>query len=254
MAKKRDDTPGTPPPGDATGGGPRALAAPPTSVVSRHADGSYVLTRPEQEILDEVLEDGNATHERITAELTRFGKAAFRKVFRRETGWLVDEAKRPNPVWRELRRRAGGPTLALIEPSLSFAVRIAAWDQTINDQAFKDLDPERKKLLLPLKDGDRMREAAQHIAKHQLSYRMTEELVRNLRRKADEAPAVRLTPARLDKRLDGVAELGGTAQGRKAITRLAKSLTPDRRAALRRKAEATAKAMALLLEALGEED
>ena len=45
-----------------------------------------------------------------------------------------------NPVWRELMRRAGGPTLRLNDRILSVILRSAAWTKSVNDEAFTGLE------------------------------------------------------------------------------------------------------------------
>ena len=225
----------------------------PTRVrLKTHADGSYVLDDAQQETLAELIEEANGLSDLITAQLVRFGRTAFRKVFRSDTALLVSETKSPNPVWRELCRRAGGPTLRMVEATLSTAVRIAAWVKSVNDRAFTDLDPDWKVLLFPLNDADRMREAAQHVSKYKLSFRKTREYLQSLREKGGAKVAVRLTAPRVDQRLDGLAELGA-GEGRKAVVRLAKNLRPEQKTALARKAKAALKGLEHLLAELDED-
>lgn len=64
-----------------------------------------------------------------------------------------------NPVWTELVRHAGGPTLKLSRKVLDVALRMAAYHRRITDETFRALDSGRKERLLPLGDPARMRQA-----------------------------------------------------------------------------------------------
>ncbi len=88
------------------------------------------------------------------------------------------EGRRDNPVWRELLGRAGGPTLKLPLQALHTCVRIAALDKRIQDEAWRNLEPGRKDLLLPLRSEAALREGAQHVTAMKLTYRDTKAYVR----------------------------------------------------------------------------
>ena len=88
------------------------------------------------------------------------------------------EGRRDNPVWRELLGRAGGPTLKLPLQALHTCVRIAALDKRIQDEAWRNLEPGRKELLLPLRSEAALREGAQHVTAMKLTYRDTKAYVR----------------------------------------------------------------------------
>lgn len=160
------------------------------------ADGSYVLTKEEDDRLALLLDEATVTASDMATRMLSFGRLVLREVFHGDAAAARDPVRSSNPLWLEFRRRAGGPTLRLNKKFISVAVRIAAWDKTITDEAWRNLDPPRKELLLPLDDADRLREAAQRVSKFKLDDEATEEYVKGLRAESDAAPKTRLTPAR----------------------------------------------------------
>ena len=88
------------------------------------------------------------------------------------------EGRRDNPVWRELLDRAGGPSLKMPARALHISVRIAAFDKRIQGEAWRNLEPGRKELLLPLRSEEALREGAQHVAAMKLSHRDTKAYVK----------------------------------------------------------------------------
>lgn len=136
-------------------------------------------------------------------------------------------------MWQELVRRAGGPTLRLSKHMLYVAVRLAAYDKRITDQTWRGLDPGRKELLLPLREDKRLREAAQHVTRFNLTQMKTTAYVSELLAEGGEpAPQVRLTDPVLMRRMAKIREaLGGAAVLRK-VRELQGDLEPKERQAL----------------------
>ena len=76
---------------------------------------------------------------------------------------------------------------------LYISVRLAAHDKRIRDQTWRGLDAGRKELLLPLREDRRLREAAQHVSKFNLTQTKITEYVNELLAEDGQAPSVRLT-------------------------------------------------------------
>ena len=99
---------------------------------------------------------------------------------------------------------------------LYVAVRLAAYDKRITDQTWRGLDPGRKELLLPLREDRRLRDAAQHVTKFNLTQTKTTAYVSELLAEEGEPPQVRLTAPVLMRRMEKIREaLGGAAVLRK---------------------------------------
>lgn len=210
------------------------------------------LSAQETELLEELLEAGRQTEDAVEDALLSFGRLVYRRLFGSKLAALKDEKTSPNRVWRELRRRAGGPTLKLDDKTVSVCVRIAAWDKAINDEAFRGLDLERKSRLLPLDDADQLRESAQHVAAHKLSLRATERYVRSLRAAKGKAAKARFTPARLSSGLGRVRETFGSPAARSAIAKTIARMTPDERRSSQREVDEAIAALRHLRTQLGE--
>lgn len=160
------------------------------------ADGSYPLTSAQEEVLAHLLDEAATTSSEVATRMMSFGRLVLLVVFDGNANAARNPRRVANPLWLELRRRAGGPTLRLSEYFISVAVRLAAWDKTITDESWRLLDPRRKELLLPLRDADRLREAAQHVMSFKLDDDATRDYVEALRQAAGRPPKSRLTPAR----------------------------------------------------------
>ena len=63
-------------------------------------------------ILDEALRRGEDLREGLESQTLEFGRWVLEKVFANDTTDALNDKSR-NPIWQELLRRAGGPTLAL---------------------------------------------------------------------------------------------------------------------------------------------
>lgn len=99
-----------------------ARASRPGALVRAEHGGTEVsLTAAQRAVLAEVLREGEDFREEVESAVLRYGRSLLDKVFGGDTSAALD-ANGKNPVWQELVRRAGGPTLS---------VRIAANDKRI---------------------------------------------------------------------------------------------------------------------------
>ncbi len=173
----------------------------------------------------------------IEDALVSFGRWALVNVFDDDAAAALS-GRHDNPVWRDLLARAGGPTLRLSERMLYVALHIAAHDKRITDEAWRNLEPGRKELLLPLGDESTMRQAAQHVTAMKLTQRATRAYVASLRAEQGAAHKARLTPARLTAQVRGFRErVANTAWQRRALAVAAKAHA-DERDAVRQELEA----------------
>src|SRR5438105_7545890 len=114
-------------------------------------DRRQKLSRTDQHTLAEALRRGQETRNVIEDALVDYGQWILINVFGDDAARAL-ENKSDNPLWLEIVRRAGGPTLALSKKLLYVALEIAARDKRINDGSWRALDAGRKELLLPLAD------------------------------------------------------------------------------------------------------
>jgi hypothetical protein len=178
-------------------------------VRAEHGGGPVTLTTQQRSILDEALREGEGVREDLESVVMRYGRWLLDKVFGGNSTEALDD-KTNNPVWRELVRRAGGPTLGVSRHLLYTAVRIAANDKRILDRTWRGLDVGRKELLLPLGTGDRLREGAHHVSQFNLTQSKTKEYVTAVLASQGKPQRTRLTPATLLARVRKAREsLGG---------------------------------------------
>lgn len=165
----------------------------------------------EKKIFAEALRLGADLADEVESKVSAYGRWLLEAVFQNDTAAALDEKTR-NPIWQELVRRAGGPTLRINRKMLYISVRLAAYDKRISDQTWRGLDAGRKELLLPLREERRLREAAQHVSKFNLTQTKTTEYVNELLAEDGEAPTLRLTAPLLMGRMKKIREsLGGAA-------------------------------------------
>lgn len=205
--------------------------------VAGSAPARSTLGAVERSLVDDILERARLVNAKIEAEVLGLGEYVLRTAFGNDTRQVAQEEAKPNRVWREVLGHAGGTILRMTSKTLSVALRVAAWDKAINDEAFRNLDLGRKELLLPLDDTVRLREAAQHVFAFKLTYRATKSYVRGLRSTKGKATAVRFTPARLAALISGVHQRLGSAEARAAVARAAAKMAPAERRALAREAD-----------------
>lgn len=147
------------------------------------------------------------------------------------------DGRRHNPVWQALLNRAGGPTLRVSAKLLEVAVRIAAHDKRINDDAWRLLEPGRKELLLPLGEEGALRQAAQRVVAMKMSQRATRAFVRE-KLAADGRPSLtRPTPRRFHAELSRFNERLGLLGAKKRLEHVLAKSTPEEKKALRAEVE-----------------
>jgi len=174
------------------------------------------LTAPQKHLLDRALAEGSRLQNVLEDAVTEYGRWLLVEVFDDDAGRALDEWGK-NPVWLELVRRAGGPSLGISRTVLYAALRLAANDKRVTDQAWRRLDVGRKQLLLPLREPPMLRQAAQHVMKWNLTQAKTKEYVTQLLSEEGKKPIVRLTRAGLVGRVRKLREsLGGAAILRRA--------------------------------------
>jgi hypothetical protein len=192
------------------------------------------LTARQKDILQEALRKGEEFARDVESRTIDYGRWLLDEVFDGDTTAALEE-KAKNPIWLELLRRAGGPSLRVSRRMLNVAVRIAAWDKRITDQSWRGLDAGRKELLLPLGESKMLRDAAERVSRFNLSQTKTREYVHELLAKKGEPPTPRITGAVLSSRLRKLRESVGTAAALRKIRSL--ELKPKERAAILREIE-----------------
>lgn len=202
---------------------PAAPAAPhprPRAVVlAEHGDAPVKLNADERALLQEALRRAEDLRGEVEASVTSFGRWLLGAIFDDDAAAALDNRGNKS-VWRELVRRAGGPTLRISRRMLFVALQVAARDKRIADSTWRGLDAGRKELLLPLGEDGRLREAAQHVAKFNLTQAGTREYVRGLLAQEGKAPAVRLTVPRLVGKVEKLKETIGSAAALKRVEKL----------------------------------
>ena len=160
--------------------------------------------------------------------MTSYGRWLLGSIFGGDAAAALDD-KSSNVVWRELVRRAGGPTLRIGRRMLYVALQLAARDKRIADTTWRGLDAGRKELLLPLGDDARLREAAQHVAKFNLTQANTRQYVSGLLAATGRARAVRLTMPRLVGHVQKLRAAVGTAAALRKVEQLREAAEPRER-------------------------
>ena len=125
-------------------------------VRAEHGVPAVKLDGAQHKVLDEALCRGEDLREELESAVTAYGRWILEAVFGNDATAALDE-KTKNPVWLELVRRAGGPTLRVNRHLLYVSISIAANDKRINDQSWRGLDGARKELLLPLREVPALR-------------------------------------------------------------------------------------------------
>ncbi len=186
-------------------------ARPSALVRAEHGGAPVHLKASEKKVFSEALRLGADLADEVEAKVSAYGRWLLEAVFANDAAAALDE-KSKNPIWQELVRRAGGPTLRIGKGMLYIAVRLAAYDKRITDQTWRGLDSGRKELLLPLRVDRRLRDAAQHVTKFNLTQTKTRAYVSELLAETGAAPSIRLTAPVLLGRMKKIREnLGGAA-------------------------------------------
>ncbi len=168
--------------------------------------------------------------------MLRFGRWLVVEVFGGNGGAALDERNK-TPVWLELVRRAGGPTLPISRRMLYAAVAIAANDHRITDQAWQGLDVQRKEILLPLREPAALRQAAQQVSKWNLTQAQTHELVTTELGRRGKTRQVRLTRAGLLSRVRKVSQFFAGEKLADRVEELSATMKPAHRTELLREVE-----------------
>jgi hypothetical protein len=104
---------------------------------------------------------------------------------------------------------------------LYVALHIAARDRRITDEAWRNLEPGRKAILLPLPDDDALREAAQYVSAMKLTQRATRRYVTSLLAAREVSPRRRVTAPRVTAELRRFRDrVTGKAVERRMLTAL----------------------------------
>ena len=201
---------------------PRALVA------AEHGERPVRLSSPERTLLNEALRRGEDVREQVEAAVTSYGRWIVGAIFHDDAAAALDMSTK-NAVFRELVRRAGGPTLKISRHMLYVSVQLAARDKRIADQSWQNLDAGRKELLLPLGTDDRVRQGAQHVSKFNLTHTSTKQYVAEALREGGRAPVVRLTVPRLVQRVQRLRETLGAAATLRKVHDLRDSADPAER-------------------------
>lgn len=202
----------------------------PTRALVARPEPSNALTPAQHKVLAEALRRGEDLREQVEASVTAYGRWLLSAVFDDDARAALDE-RTDNPLWLELRRRAGGPTLQVSRRMLYVALHLAAHDKRIPDQSWRGLDAGRKELLLPLATDDRLREAAHHVTKFNLSQASTKQYVAELRKAEGKAPAARITMPQLVTRVQRLRKSIGTPAVLRRVAELHEAADPSERAA-----------------------
>jgi hypothetical protein len=197
-------------------GRPRAI------VLAEHGEAPVKLSASEKALLNEALRRGEDLREQVEANVTSYGRWLLGAVFHDDASAALDD-KSSNAVWRELVRRAGGPTLRIGRRMLYVALQLAARDKRIADTTWRGLDAGRKELLLPLGDDARLRDAAQHVAKFNLTQASTRQYVSGLLESGGKPRAVRLTVPRLVGHVQKLRATIGSASALRKVEQLRES-------------------------------
>jgi hypothetical protein len=200
-------------------------------VRAEHGGAPVHLDATEKKVLGEALRLGADLADEVEAKVSAYGRWLVEAVFGDDAAAALDERTK-NPVWQELVRRAGGPTLRIGKSMLYISVRLAAYDKRITDQTWRGLDSGRKELLLPLREERRLRDAAQHVTRFNLTQTKTRAYVSELLAEAGDAPSIRLTAPLLMGRMKKIHESLGGAAMLKKVRALQADLDASERQAL----------------------
>jgi hypothetical protein len=177
-------------------------------VTARIPDNPVKLDRAQKALLDEALLQGESARDAVEDAVMEFGRWLLFHVFENNAQAATDLRPR-NPVFLELLRRAGGPTLGLSVRAIYVSLHAAAYDRRIADPTWRGLTLTRKELLLPLADEAQIRRAARHVAKYNLSHRDTRAYVSQLLARSGTPRQVRVTLPRLAARIRDLRRRSG---------------------------------------------
>lgn len=202
-------------------------------IAAAEPEPAVVLTSEERQLVAEALRRAEETRNVMEDALVGFGRWVLVNVFDDDASAALD-LRNDNAVWTDLVRRAGGPTLRLNRKLLYVSLHIAARDKRINDETWRNLEPGRKALLLPLGDERAMRKAARHVTELKLTQRDTQRYVGTLLAETGRPRAVRLTVPRITAQVRKFREhVTDKAYERKLLTTLQSADPREAKAALK---------------------
>jgi hypothetical protein len=108
-------------------------------VRAEHGGAPVRLTPSERQVFGEALRLGADLAGEVEAKVSAYGRWLLEAVFANDAAAALD-GKTKNPVWMDLVRRAGGPTLQLSKRMRYVAVQLAAYDKRISDQTWRGLE------------------------------------------------------------------------------------------------------------------
>lgn len=207
------------------------------------------LDAKQRRLLDEALRRGTDLAEEVESKIGQYGRWLLDEVFDGDTQDALD-VRTKNPVWAELVRRAGGPTLGISPAGLYTALNVAARDKRITDAAWRGLDAARKAILLPLGDDGRLRAAARHVADFKLTQRQTRAYLATLLEEKGTAPRLRLTGSLLAGRVRRLRESLDGAPVLRRVAAMRGELTPKERAAVVKEMEELQKVLGAMVQTM----
>lgn len=229
---------------------PSARNSRPSALVrAEHGGAEVSLTPAQRTVLVDVLREGEDFREEVESAVLRYGRSLLDKVFGGDTSAALDGNSK-NPVWQELVRRAGGPTLSVSRHMLYTAVRIAANDKRITDRAWRGLDVGRKELLLPLGTDARLRDAARHVSELNLSQAKTREYVSAVLAGAGTPKRARLTSVTFAARVRSAHAALGSHDVLRKVRDLGRNLDDGARAKMVRELSDLREAVGELVKAV----
>ncbi len=193
-----------------------------------HGGAPVKLTKEQDFVLMEAVRRGESVQRKNQDTLLEFGQWMLDTVFDGNTTAALDP-KSENPVWMELVRRAGGPTLHVTPRFLYVALRIAAYDKRITDEPWRLLDAGRKELLLPLVDLAALREAARHVTKFDLTQKMVQAYVTAQLAQAGGKRVVRWTGLQMSRQLEKIGAMLAERAPLRRLREISAQLSDDER-------------------------
>ncbi|CAN5721219.1 hypothetical protein BH09MYX1_BH09MYX1_00650 [soil metagenome] len=160
--------------------------------VAKNGSPSVALDRAQKVLLADALRAGAGVPGEGPEKVVEFGRFLLANVFAHDVSAAL-ERKSKNLIWVELLRHTEGPAPRFNRRMLYVALTIAAWDEQLRNTAFHSLDLARKVLLLPLADEKKLKNAASHVAKLDLTQADTRDYVTQLLAQAGKSRQVRIT-------------------------------------------------------------
>ncbi len=93
---------------------------------AEHGGAPMHLTTAQRSVLEEALRLGEDLAGEVEAKVSSYGRWILDTIFKNDAAAALDD-RSTNPIWLELVRRAGGPTLRIGRRMLYVALQLAAW-------------------------------------------------------------------------------------------------------------------------------